>query len=125
MTFSDDSKQSTMRDISELNGAEAEPLADYHERIKVDIASFMLKRMVGSVTSIKERAEFMNACVAAAATLAAGQSVYLSSQSKSPDKKRAIIDTGRDTAVNMVKDAYDEYIRATIKESKDKTPYGA
>ncbi|MEX0298904.1 MAG: hypothetical protein AB3N28_07525, partial [Kordiimonas sp.] len=108
-----------MRDISELNGEETEPLTEYHERIKVDIAAFMLKRMVGNVTSIKERAEFMNACVAAAATLAAGQSVYLAHAAKESEKRRAIIDTGRDTAVSMVKEAYDEYIAAAFKESKE------
>lgn len=111
--------RSKMRDISELNGEETEPLAEYHERIKVDIASFMLKRMVGNVTSIKERAEFMNACVAAAATLAAGQSVYLAHQIKHRDKRKAIIDTGRDTAVNMVKEAYNEYVAAALKESRE------
>mgnify|MGYP003646169662 CR=1 FL=1 len=109
-----------MRDISELNGEETEPLSEYHERIKVDIASFMLKRMVGNVTSIKERAEFMNACVAAAATLAAGQSVFLAHQVlKQPDKRKTIIDTGRDTAVNMVKEAYDEYVAAALKDSRE------
>lgn len=103
-----------MRDISELNGEEQEPLKEYHERIKVDIATFMLKRMVGDVTTLKERAEFMNACVAASATLAAGQSVFLANQTTDNDQKDSIIDVGRENAVNMVKEAYDEYVAAAM-----------
>lgn len=109
-----------MADISELNGLEPEPLADYHERIKEDIASFMLKRMMGNVTSLKERAEFMNACVAAAATLAAGQSVFLAQQAPDSQRSNFIIDTGRNNAVNMVKEAYDEYVAAAHDQPKGK-----
>ena len=101
-----------MRDISELNGPELEPLDTYHERIKSDIASFMLKRMVGDVTSVKERAEFMNACVAAAATLAAGQSFFLAKQTDDAAKKAIIIDNGRESAERMLLEAFDEYIDA-------------
>lgn len=106
-----------MRDISELNGREDEPLEAYHERIKLDIATFMLKRMVGDVTTVKERAEFMNACVAASATLAAGQSIFLASQLNEAERKKSVIDAGRETAVNMVKEAYDAYIAEAIQEA--------
>ena len=101
-----------MRDISNLNGEEQESLPAYHERIKIDLAAIMLKRMVEDVSSVKQRAEFMNACVAAAATLAAGQSVFLAGQCPEKSKRLAILDTGRDNAINMIKEAYDAYIAA-------------
>lgn len=105
-----------MTDISSYNGSDLEPLNEYHDRIKADIAEIMLKRMVGDVRTLKERAEFMNACVGAAATLAAGQAVVLASAAKDPAQRQAIIDTGRENAVHELMDAYNTYVERTLKE---------
>lgn len=106
-----------MRDTSEPHSPETCSSRDYHERIKLDIAAFMLKRMVGDVTSEKERAEFMNACVAASATLAAGQSVFLAGQETDRNKRAAIIQDGKDIAIRMMKAAYDEYITEALQDT--------
>jgi predicted kinase len=107
-----------MHDISEYNGIEAEPLGAYHDRIKADIAEFMLKRMVGDVRCIKERAEFMNACVAAAATLAAGQSVVLAAVINDPLQRQSMLDTGKRTALRELSLSYDTYVKATLPPIK-------
>ena len=98
-----------MPDFAELDDPDREPLAEYHERIKVDIATFMLKRMVGNVSSEEERAEFLNACVAAAATLAAGQSVFLSSNADSTEESAEIIKADLESATETLAKAYDRY----------------
>jgi len=101
-----------MPDTPDIKDTKHESLPEYQERIKIDLVTFMLKRMVEDVTNIEQRAEFMNACVAAAAILAAGQSVFLAGQCKSNSKRASIIDTGRKTALNITKEAYDSYIAA-------------
>jgi len=101
-----------LHDISEYNGAETEPLDKYHDRIKVDIIEFMLKRMVGDVRCIKERAEFVNACVAAAGTLAAGQAVFLAAAMKDKAQRRIILDTGLETAIHELETAYNKHGKA-------------
>jgi|GEM_PF-3666708 len=95
-----------MRDISEDNGAEGEALDHYHDRIKTDLVEFMLIRMATDVRSVKEHAQFINACVSAAATLAASQAVVLSAASKDPERHQPIIDSGHQSAVLNLSAAY-------------------
>ncbi|MBV1901065.1 MAG: hypothetical protein KUG56_05275 [Kordiimonadaceae bacterium] len=106
-----------MHDFAELDDPNREPLAEYHERIKVDIATFMLKRMVGNVSSEEERAEFLNACVAAAATLAAGQSVFLSSTTDTAEEGTEIIEAGLENAFETLTKAYNGYIREALNSN--------
>lgn len=108
-----------MHDISDYNGTETEALDKYHDRIKVDIAELMLKRMVGDVRCIKERAEFMNACVGAAATMAAGQAVFLAAHISDPAQRKSVIDTGRETALRELEQAFNQYVDATLPAPHD------
>ena len=95
-----------MRDISEYNGVEDEALNQYHDRIKTDLVEFMLIRMATDVRSVKEHAEFINACVSAAATLAASQAVVLSAAAKDVTRHQPIIDNGRQAAIENLTLAY-------------------
>ena len=101
-----------MHDISNYNGLETEPLLVYHARIKEDLTEFMLKRMVGDVRTIKERAEFMNACAGAAGVMAAGQAAFLASQCDDPERKHAIESTALGTALHEMTLAYEAYLKA-------------
>ena len=108
-----------MHDFAELDDPERQPLAEYHDRIKVDIAAFMLKRMVGDVSSTEERAEFMDACVAAAATLAAGQAVFLAAQADNDDTRNLIRKTGLESAQEMLAKAYNLYLAEAFSNDPD------
>ena len=108
-----------MHDFAELDDPERQPLAEYHDSIKVDIAAFMLKRMVGDVSTTEERAEFMDACIAAAATLAAGQSVFLAAQSDNVDTRNIILKAGLVNAQETHVKAYGLYLTEALSNEPD------